>query len=288
MTPLHLSSLSLLFGPVSFLKLLESEGESFPLSLKKLFSFFLFALYYQGVWGGKHRFSSPDGNAFADNQLRRGTVFGLKAPSTSPTGRGVVLRKAHGSAEEPGARAGGPKERAALGPSGPQPRGPASYVASRLCAPGYLGRVFAREIFPVDSSGGMSQAPGNRLTFPGCPGQNYPAWAPTPRPGPGPHGSVLPGCVRGMLLCAGATTLRLPSPRVSSRGPSGGAFPSAFVAQRPEWGTQMGRAGRAEAGRLAGSGERWAGCLQRALSLAHSRCRCCPRLRGRPAWLWNT
>lgn len=80
-------SLSLLFGPISFLKLLESEGESLPPSLKRLFYFFLFALYDQEVWGGKHRFSSPDGNAFADNELRRGMVFGLKAPSTSPQGR---------------------------------------------------------------------------------------------------------------------------------------------------------------------------------------------------------
>lgn len=57
MTPLpH----SLLLGPVNFLKLLESEGESFPFLENILFALlpsFLFALYFQGVWGGKPRFS---------------------------------------------------------------------------------------------------------------------------------------------------------------------------------------------------------------------------------------
>lgn len=126
--------LSLLFGPVSFLKLLESEGESFSLSLKKSVSFFLFALCDQGVWGGKHRFSSPDGNAFSDNeQRRRRIVFGLQAPSTSPKGR-VWFFGRHTALQEPGAREGRPKERAARGPRGPQPQGPASYVASCPCS----------------------------------------------------------------------------------------------------------------------------------------------------------
>lgn len=129
---------------------------------------------------------------------------------------------------------------------------------------------------------------GVQLTFPGCPGQNEPGWAPTHRPGPGPLGRLLPGCVRGMLLCAGATAPGRPSPRVSSQRPLGPSLSFRPRAQRLEWGTRVGRAGRASPGSPAGGGERCAGCLQRALSRARSRCRCCPRLRGRLAGLWST
>lgn len=145
------------------------------------------------MWGGKHRFSSPDGNAFADTELRRGIVSGLKAPSTSPEGRGVVLRKAPGSAEEePGARAGRPKERAALGPSG--------YVASCLCAPGHLGRVFARGDLSCGLLGWKVSGPRESTHLPRLRGDkmNQPGPPPPARaPALGPHGSVLPGCVRG-------------------------------------------------------------------------------------------
>lgn len=192
----------------------------------------------------------------------------------------------------------GRRQRTAPGPGGSWgSAGPANCVASRPSrsfSPPLTRipwpRLRRQSSFLWTPGVGCLRAWGIRLTFPGCPRQNELGWAPhhPPRPGPGRLGR-LPGCVRGMLLCAGATALRLPSLRVSAwRPPRGRVFPSACGAQRPEWGTRVGREGRASPGRLAGGEECWAGSLQRALSQARSRCRCCPCLRGWPAGLWST
>lgn len=129
---------------------------------------------------------------------------------------------------------------------------------------------------------------GIQLTFPGCLGQNEPGWAPNPALAPALLGAFCLG-VCGECFCVLAPRRPGFPPCVCPPGdPSGRAFPSACGAQRLEWGTRVGRAGRASPGRLADGGVCWAGCFQRALSRARSRCRCCPCLRGRLAGLWST
>lgn len=139
MTPLHHS---LLLGPVNFLKLLESEGESFPFLENILFALlpsFLFALYFQGVWGGKSRFSW-----FSSSAENRGGRFrgcraageglspGSKLPAAQPAEVGVWFpeeakaRVAHWSAEAPAAGVGWRAEAedsAGAGPVFGAPRG---------------------------------------------------------------------------------------------------------------------------------------------------------------------
>lgn len=190
MTPLHLS-LSLLFGPVSFLKLLESEGESFPPSLKKLFSFFLFALYDQGVWGGKHRFSSPDGNAFADNGLRRGIVFGLKAPSTSPKGRvwffgrhAARRRNLQPGGQAEGAGSAGAERSSAAASGAGRLRGFSPLLPRipepRLCAGDLSCGRLGWKVSGPRASTHLPRLPGTKLTSLGP----HPPPAPRPRPRP--------------------------------------------------------------------------------------------------------
>lgn len=114
----------------------------------------------------------------------------------------MVLRQAHGSAGtwSPGGQAEG---EGSAGTERSSASGAGQLRGLLPLLPGYLGRVFAREIFPVNSEGGRSQAPGNRLTFPGCPGQNEPAWAPSSRPAPALKGAFCLGvCVECFYVLA--------------------------------------------------------------------------------------
>lgn len=180
----------------------------------------------------------------------RGTVSGLKAPSgPARRGRGVVPRRAEGSSSPPVRRGAGSwgglagrgrgQCRGRAGPRGSA--GLVSCVASRPSRPFSAPlpriswtRLRRQSSFLWTPGVGCLRVWGVQLTFPGSPGQNEPGWAPTHRPGPGPLGRLLPGCVRGMLLCAGATAPGLPSPRVSSRRPLGPSL--SFRPRGPEAG----------------------------------------------------
>lgn len=310
------ASLSLLLGPVSFLKLLESEGESSSFPRKHSFlSSFLFALYYQGVWGGNPRFSwfsssaGNPGDAFADSELLARDCLGLKAPSgLTLRDWGVVPRRAESSGSPPGrGGAGGwgrraeSEDSAGAGPVLGVPWGrpaawPASCVASRLSRPFspplpriswprlrtrplYCGPLGWYVSEPGESNS-PSQAAWDKMNQAGPP---TPPW---PRPSWAPSAWA---CAENASVCwrhgasASLPACVLPeTPRAEPFLPPAG--PSGWSGGR-EWG---GRAGRASPGRLADGGECWAGCFQRALSRARSRCRCCPCLRGRLAGLWST
>lgn len=167
-------------------------------------------------------------------------------------------RVTHRGAEGPGVRAGRPKERTAPGPSGSSrlrgrpatwplgPRGP-----SCLRSPGYLGRVFAREIFFCGHLGWDVSEPRETTHLPRLPGTKLTSLGPHPRPGPGPLGRVLPGCMPGgreTLLCAGATALRLPTPKVSSRKPLGPSLSFRQPGPKAGVGNASGAGGRASPG----------------------------------------
>lgn len=184
------------------------------------------------------------------------------------------------------------EETARPGPSSGQrgrpaawPLGPRSPLRRRFL--GHLGRVFARRLFPLNPWRGMSRDQRNPTHLPRL--LKSPARAPIPCPGPGPLGRALPGRVQGNAsMCAGAAALWLPSLRVSSRTPLRPSLSFRRIA-RVGVASGAGRPGEPrEAGGRARGGELWAGCLQRALSPARCRCRCCPCLRGRPAGLWST
>ena len=205
-------------------------------------------------------------------------------------------RVAHRGAEALGAGAGGPSQRTAPGPGrssglrgAGQLRGLSALAALLASAPQDILAASPHQSSFLWTLGVVClRAWGIQLTFPGCQGQNEPGWAPNPALAPALLGAFCLG-VCGECFCVLAPRRPGFPPRVCPPGdPSGRDFPSACGAQRLEWGTRVGRAGRASPGKLADGGECWAGCLQRALSRARSRCRCCPCLRGRLAGLWST
>lgn len=151
-------------------------------------SSFLFALYYQGAWGGKPQLVLPPGtegtlsrraNCSASDCLRSES-----SQRPAHRGWGVVTRRAQGSgiplghrgAWSPGGQAEEKDSAGAESVLGAP--GLASYVASLPSRP-FLPtlaripwpRLCARDLSRVPLEW-ASQSPGNRLTFPGCPGQN--------------------------------------------------------------------------------------------------------------------
>lgn len=162
--------------------------------MRELFSFFLpsflFALYYQSLWGGKPRFSPAAGTRGTLSRIANGAardISDLKAPSgPARRDRGVVPQKAQGpgnppGAEGPGARAGRPKERTVPEPS--RSSGPRGSRAGQLLGLAALAALLAsapqdtlaaslRKKLILWTPGVGCLRPGIRLTFPGFPGQH--------------------------------------------------------------------------------------------------------------------
>lgn len=146
MTPLRLSLFCL---AVSFLKLLESESESFPFSWKKFFSFSSFLPFCPLLSGcvGEENLGlvlrlGTEGTLSRIVNCWRGIVSGLKAPSgRARRGRGVVPRRAE--------RSGSPSGRGGVGSRGGRAEGEDSAVARPvLGAPGSASSLASRPSRP--------------------------------------------------------------------------------------------------------------------------------------------
>lgn len=155
---------------------------------------------------------------------------------------------------------------------------------SNLCTEDFHTAPFGtlgRDVSELEKSDSPSWLPSTKLTSP----------RPYPFLGTGPLGRVLPGYVQGERFCEQAPQRSdFPQYACPPGGPSNQAFPSAGGARWPGGGLEWGRPAGQNKPRETGwpAAELWAGCLQRALSQALSRCRCCPCLRGQPAGLGNT
>lgn len=215
----------------------------------------------------------------------------------------MAPQKAQGSGNSPGregARSpGGQAERedsAGRCPAGPRGSraghllGLSALAALLVSAPqDTLAASLRERFFSVDTWGGNVSEPGESTHLPKLPGTKLTSLGPHPRPGPGPLRRVLPGCMRGnaSVCWRHRSPASLPA-RVLPEAPPAEPFLPPAGPRGRSWGREWGRRAERAPGKPAGGGECWAGCLQRALSQARSRCRCCPCLRCRPAGLWST
>lgn len=244
------------------------------------------------MWGGKPRFRSPAGNprdAFSDNELlRRGIVSDLEAPSVGPrrSGCGSSESPRLQGAKGPGARQGRPKERTAREPS--KSSGLRGGQLRSLLALSALGVSASQDTLAASLSErsllwtpgvGCLRARGINSPSPAAPDKiNQPG--PPPLPGPRPCWE------RSAWVCAWNASMcwrhgaPVSLPAYPPKAPPAEPFLPLAWRRGQSGGREWDRRAERAPGRLAGGAECWASYLQRALSPAHSRCRCCPCLRG--------